>query len=90
MKAQLRSFITYYVECPKCEHEIVLGDEYPRRELVDCNECHADVEIDFEDGLPGVDNDCVCCQTEGEFVQDQDGACARCEHAKEMHYEFQD
>jgi translation initiation factor 2 beta subunit (eIF-2beta)/eIF-5 len=33
MKAQLRSFITYYVACPECEHEIILGDEYPRREM---------------------------------------------------------
>jgi ribosomal protein S27E len=31
MKAQLRSFITYYVACPECEHEIILFGNRIRR-----------------------------------------------------------
>lgn len=31
-------------------------------------------------------DECECCNVEGQFVLDQDGACARCRHEHTSHY----
>lgn len=48
------------------------------------------LDEDRSEGGWGFPSDCACCETEGTFVPDQDGACASCRHEPENHYGGED